>query len=266
MRYLILLLMLSSSLAIAAGTRVETFQVRHQPAAALVETLRPLVGESGSVSAFRDKLIVQSDNAGLASVRDALAALDHPPRRLLIEVRQSNALAAGSSGVTYGVEGDGFSVGSPPRGSQAGIGFGSAHTHARGDVSQRVRAVEGRPALIHAGVDEPVYEAFTERYPGGVSQGFQVRYRRTGDGFYALPRVYGDRVTVEIRQQHSRATGDSRFDTQAATTVLEGALGEWLTVAATHDSDRDGQDAVGRHWQTRSARDRLVQLRVLPVD
>jgi hypothetical protein len=98
-----------------------------------------------------------------------------------------------------------------------------------------------------------------------VYQGFQVDYRDASSGFYALPRVHGDRVTVEIYQQHEVPRGMT-FETQAASTVLEGGLGEWMELASLGGHDEGRDDQLGRHVRTLSDSDRRLQLRVLAVD
>ncbi|MCB1775103.1 MAG: hypothetical protein KDI88_15920 [Gammaproteobacteria bacterium] len=262
----LLLLCLLAGIAAAQSQRVETFVVRSQPAAALVEVVRPMLGDGAAVSAFRDRLIVNGSADDLARVRQLLADLDRPPRRLLIEVRQGGSLSLSSSGIGYGVDTGNVEIGSTAPGNRAEVRVGVAETRGRNDSLQRVQALDGRAAFIRSGEDVPVYQGYQGVYGGRVVQGFQMQYRNTGSGFYALPRVHGDRVTVEIHQQHERPLSNNRFATQQASTVLDGAIGQWLTLGSVSGSDSDRRNAIGGHYQTRREQDRVIELRVLTVD
>ena len=262
----LLLLWLLIGAASAQSNRIETFVVRSQPAAALVEVVRPLLSDGAAVSAFHDKLIVNGTANDLARVRQLLADLDRPPRRLIIEVRQAGSLSLSSKGVGYGVDTDNVEIGNTAPGNRAEVRVGVAETRGRNDSQQQVQALDGRAAFIRSGQDTPVYQGYQGVYGGRIVQGFQMQYRNTGSGFYALPRVHGDRVTVEIHQQHERPASNNRFLTQHASTVLNGAIGQWLTVGSVGGSDSDQRNAVGSHYQTRREQDRLIELRVLAVD
>ena len=59
---------------------------------------------------------------------------------------------------------------------------------------------------------------------------------------------------------------DGVFGNQQASTVLSGALGQWLSLGAIGDSHADQHDAPGRHIQTRRTGDRHIELRVIAID
>jgi hypothetical protein len=259
-------LLILASLSCADQGRVEVIQIRSQPAAALVETVKPLLGQTGSVSAFHDKLIVRGTAAQIAAVRDMLSELDRPARRLIIEVRQTGTLSQSSHSVGYGVRTDNVYLGQVPPGANARLQVQDIQTRGRGDSLQRVQALDGRPALIRAGQSVPIYQ--TQQYIGrwGFQQGYQVQYRDATSGFYALPRIHGNQVTVEIYQQHQQPAEGGRFDLQQASTVLRGQLGRWMTLGSVGGSGGDNRDGIGLHAQTRRAQDRQLELRVVPVD
>jgi hypothetical protein len=94
----------------------------------------------------------------------------------------------------------------------------------------------------------------------------QMQYRSTGTGFVAIPRVQGDRVTVEIHRRDDRAIADNRFATRESATVIGGELGQWLTVDTVGSADEDSGDGLGWHYRTRRTHESEVELRVLAVD
>ncbi len=259
-------LLLLAVISMAAHGESAVIQIRSQPAAALVDTIRPLVGPNGSVSAYHDKLVVSGTPQQIATVRTTLQQLDRPPRRLIIEVRQSGNLSSSRRDIGYGVNTDNVRLGRVPPGSKAQITYQEAQTRGRDDSLQRVQALDGRPTLIRAGQSVPVYSAHQQVIGNSVVQGFNMQYRDTGSGFYAVPRVHGDHVTVEIFQQHGRAAPGGQFINQEASTVLQGAIGQWLMLGAIGGDDSNDRNEFGRHVQTHRSQDRSLELRVIPVD
>lgn len=94
-----------------------------------------------------------------------------------------------------------------------------------------------------------------------------MEYRRTESGFYVLPQVVGDRVTLEIGAfdsdpaQRRGATATSGLET-----VVTGQLGEWIPLGgATTEVSRRDQDLLSRRdGDLRDRRD--LSLRVLEID
>lgn len=257
------LLLLLSALAYADDIQVVSIPVMSQPAAALVDTIRPLLGRNGGVSAFRDRLVVRGTPQQVAAVRSLLSEIDRPARRLIIEVRQTGNLSLSTRGFGYGVDTGNVRLGQVRPGSDGRISYRGAQTRGRDDSLQRVQALDGRPALIRAGQSVPVYRGYQDIVGRRIVQGFEMHYRDTSSGFVALPRVHGDQVTVEIYQQHGRPAANGGFDLQQASTVLRGDLGQWLPLGSIGSDDQDQRHELGRHVQTRRAHDRQLELRVI---
>jgi len=270
MRYLITVLFLVlSGISQAANSEVATIRIMSRPAASMVDTVRPMLGQDGSVSAFHDKLIVKGTPDEIAAVRAMLMEIDRPARRLIIEVRQAGKLSQSSRSLGYGVSTGDVQIGrvTPPgNDADAQLRYQSIQTRGRGDSLQRVQALDGRPALIRAGQSVPVYQAQQYVGPWGVSQGYEVEYRDATSGFYALPRVHGEQVTIEIYQHNDRLSGSDRFNIQQASSMLRGNLGQWMTLGSVGGDSRDSRNQIGLNVQTHRARDTEIELRVLPVD
>lgn len=263
---LFLFLLLSTFAVMAESIQVATIPVTSRPAAAMIDSVRPLLGESGSVSAFHDKLIVRGTARQIADVRALLGQIDRPARRLLIEVRDAGSISLSTRGIGYGVDTGNVRLGQVPPGSDGQIRFQGAQTRGQADSVQRIQALDGHPALIRTGQSVPVYQGYQGIVGNQVVQGFQMQYRDVSSGFYALPRVHGGQVTVEIHQQRQNAAPSGRFGQQQASSVLRGNLGQWLTVGTIGGGDSGQSDTPGRHIQTQRATDRTIELRVLPVD
>ena len=266
MKFLPFCFALLATSVFAADSQVATFVVKSRPAAAMIDAVRPLLGESGGASAFHDKLIIRGSRSQIANVRQLLKQIDQPARRLFIEVRRTSQFTDRRRDVGYGATTGNVRLGDAPRGSGARTHYRELQTQGRDDGTHRVQALDGRPALIRTGASVPVYRAHQQVIGNQVVQGFDVSYRDTHSGFFALPRVHGDQVTVEIYQQHEREAGNGRFNAQQASSVLRGALGQWLTLGNVGGSDSDQQNTFGRHVRTQSSGDRRIELRVIAVD
>lgn len=267
MKFLVATLMLLIALPLAAAqAKVATFVVKSQPAAAVVDAVRPLLGSQGGVSAFHDKLIVRGTSQQISEVRRLLQQIDRPARRLLIEVRHAGQQALSGRDIGYGAATDSIRLGNAPPRDGVRLHYRDIETRARDHGTQRVQALDGQPALIRSGQSIPIYSAHQQVVGDRLVQGFNVRFRDAISGFYALPRVHGEQVTVEIYQQQERAADNGRFNVQHASTVLRGGLGQWLSLGAIGGSHNGGRDSFGRHVQTRRDGDHRIDLRVIAVD
>ena len=101
---LVLILALSTAAYAEQTTRV--IQIMSRPAASLIDAVRPVLGESGGVSAFHDKLILRGSPAEIAAAQAIVAELDRPARRLLIEVKQASHIDHSTQRFDYGLRTD----------------------------------------------------------------------------------------------------------------------------------------------------------------
>ena len=139
-------------------------------------------------------------------------------------------------------------------------------------VVQTVQALEGRSAFIVVGQSRPVPERQVVRsFAGGrvvehVVEG--VDYRNAHTGFYALARVNGDRVTVEITPQREVFVPGrpGAVDSQRVSTTVAGRLGEWIEVAGTSEISGSEREVVlgragGARLEARSVLLKVEQVR-----
>jgi hypothetical protein len=91
-----------------------------------------------------------------------------------------------------------------------------------------------------------------------------TQYRDVATGFYVLPRVTGDRVTLDVspqRESMSRQVGGA-VNVQNMNTTVSGRLGEWMEIGGL-SRDAAGQQTVilGRSASaTRDSRRVLVKV------
>jgi len=245
----------------AADDELAIFTMRSKPPQELVPMIAPLVGEQGSVSAYGDKLIVRAPSARLEEIRWLVSELDKPARSLLVEVRVDRhdyVEEQRMRGLVDLEEG----------GSSAQLRLRRAGTSGSGDIVQRVRTLDGRAARINVGQSVPVYEIDRSAGPyGGTTERFGIRYRDVTSGFYVLPRLNGEQVTLEVYQQADQpSVRTGHFDIQHASSVLRGRLGEWIPLGSIDSQGRNARDGLGLSGSTRRADQRHISVRVTPVN
>ncbi len=239
---------------------LESIPLQYRTAEDLLPILQPLVPQGSVITGTGAVLLVRADAATLQQLREAVASLDRAPRQLLITVGQGmNAQGRGTSVHGSGTIGTGdvqVGVNRPPAPDASGqvvIRSGAASDGAR-NVSS-VRALEGYETYIAMGQSRPFTSTTVSGggfHPPFVSQSTEFRDVQTG--FYATPRVAGDRVTLEISPRQQRLTGDGRHapvTTGGVTTTVTGRLGEWIQLGGTIE-DAAGSNSGLVTWGTRS--------------
>ena len=101
--------------------------------------------------------------------------------------------------------------------------------------------------------------------PGGaIAASGTVVYHDIGSGFYASPRLNGDRVTIAISQQAERA-GYGGIDSQRLTTTVSGRLGEWIELGGGSRQATGSQGVIAGYGGGSSMESGSVWLRVEEV-
>lgn len=245
----------------AAADEVEVIPLQHRTAEQLIPTLRPLVAPGGAVTGMQSSLVIRSTRANIEEIRRVVAALDKAPRRLLISVRQDAGDAAERRSISAGgtVSGSRGSVSVGP-GAPAGSGVNArvldSSRIADDRVVQQVQALEGSPAHISIGSSRPVPIRSTTVGPGGtvVSQG--VVYQDAATGFTVVPRLSGDRVTLDInpRLESTNRLPAGAVSTRQIVTSASGRLGEWIELGGmSQTSARDTRGILSRDTATRES-------------
>ena len=243
----------------AAADEVEVIPLQHRTAEQLIPTLRPLVAPGGAVTGIQSSLVVRSTRANIEEIKRVVAALDKAPRRLLISVRQDAGGTAERRSISAGgtVTGNHGSVSVGP-GAPAGSGVNArvldSSRTAEGRIVQQVQALEGSPAYISVGSSQPVPIRSTTVGPGGtvVSQG--VVYQDASSGFSVIPRLSGDRVTLEINPRLESANRQGGVSSRQIVTSASGRLGEWIELGGvSQTSSRDSRGILSRDTATRES-------------
>lgn len=227
MRRLLIVLLCCFSTLLLAQQEMEIIPLQHRTVDQVLPTLLPFVEPGGALSGMNNQLILRGSAKSRAQIKQALVAIDTPPRRLIIRVSQNR----GGEGRQQVAEAS-LSVGTQ-RGD-ANLNARTVDTRSVRDArtAQSVQVVEGARALIQVGQSLPLPLHQVVLGPKGVTMSDSVVYRDMGQGFYAVPRLAGDQVTLEISPQSEtlNAAGGSNLaiNTQRLSTTVSGRLGEWI--------------------------------------
>ena len=218
----------------AAQHALEVIPLRHRTVDQVLPALRALLEPGGTLSGDRGQLIVRTSPGNLAQLKQALAAIDRPLRRLQISVRFDDAAKSSSQGIEAGGR-------VSNRGARVELQGRNDRSHATERVDQRIQVLEGGRALIMTGQSTPL--------PGAIWE--------TGSGFEAVPRLSGDTVLVDIAPQKESLERQQRL-----ATTLSARLGEWFEVGAAVASAVRDERGIASSSRSRSSETRRVWLKV----
>jgi Type II secretory pathway, component PulD len=261
---------------------LEVIPLKSRMSSDVVEILRPLVAPGGTVTGMNNQLIIKTTPDNLAELMRVLESLDKPPRRLLISVRQDSA------GISYGQEqalsgkysqGDVTTEIKDPSRTHEGLVVsaqdekGNVVRYRQQDKSAtsndqnsfRVQSTEGYPAFINAGQSIPVPNRTTYVTPNGVVVNDATEYMDATTGFYVLPRLNGDQVTLLVAPSLSKASPGKApvFDVQNVETTATGRLGEWIAIGGIN---QDMNSSNRRILSSSSSQRQLSNTILIKVD
>lgn len=247
-----LLLQLLGAGPLLAQQGLEVLPLQHRSVEEVLPVLRPLVEPGGSLSGMNNQLFLRASERNRAEIRKALAAMDVPARRLVIRVATDLSQTEQYRGgrVQGSLGNDRVRIGNADTGgsNQVRAQVYDSRSASSGGGTQMVQTVDGGRAYIQVGTSLAVPMRQVVLGPSGAVVSETVEYRDVGRGFYAEPRVRGDRVSVDISQQSDAPgrRGDASIQVQRLSTTVSGRLGEWLQLGGT------GQEASSRRQGTLS--------------
>ena len=238
---------------------LEVITLQHRSVEDVLPIVRPLLDKDGVASGMNSQLILRTSPRNLAEIRMLLESIDTTPRRLKITVMQNvdnetvSRLTEVSGSVGLGRD---ARVSVPGGADNAGLtvetGQGANRARARiystrsledDRKTQQIQVLEGNRALISVGQSVPVMQRQVVQSPWNTQVVDSTQYRDVASGFYVLPRVNGDRVTLEISAQNDTLAPNSgnppTTRVQQVNTTVSGRLGEWLVLGDTSRQTAD---------------------------
>ena len=263
-----LLLTLLANIAFADA--IDTIALKNRPAEELIPIIKPMLDPGASITGQGFQLFVRTSNENMQQIRQLIAKLDTKARQLLISVFQGEERDLHSLDVDGQIqhEGDNFdanigssssserggSVSYSTRNSRGGANTISTRGRSRDNPVYTLRITEGSQGYIQTGSSDPVFTGGIWSGPlfGGVSAG--LGYKDVQSGFYVKPRTHADQVTLNVhpyKESRSHTLGGA-YDTQSASTVVTGKLGQWIQIGAVTEQTQRNQSSVGSISSTQS--------------
>ena len=263
----------------------EVIPLGYRPVSEIIPVIRPLVSPSGSVSGLQGQLVVTATPRQLTQVRKVLRTLDKSPVRMLISVRRGNSYSGkqGSASVqgrngNIAINDGGVRLGATDGGHHKSKDYLSVQAKSNRqdeemNITQQVQVLEGREAYIYTGEEIPVRSRGAVSGPGGVYTYDNTEFYPAVTGFYAIPRINGDEVYLEINSV-SRQRNNIRINGRTArqgrqgvavsniSTTVGGKLGDWIAIGNIGQSGLSRQSGIASVSRQQQESASLVHVKV----
>lgn len=203
--------------------------LQHRSAESLIPMLQPVLDEGIGISGRGASLIINCKPWQLEELRPLIEQLDTPLQSLMISVTQggNGSLATLHGDVTGSIE-------------RPKVRLYGTKKDERNSISQQLRVIEGEWATISAGESVPITRQSISRTNRGVSVQQSTQYKDLQSGFEVMPRLNGDRVTLQVRPFRAKrshgATGS--IEQQSINTTITGRVGEWITIGGVDEQQQ----------------------------
>jgi type II secretory pathway component HofQ len=253
-RPLVLAALACAAFAAAAQQALEIIALRHATVEQVIPTLRPLLEPGATLSGQQGQLFVRTSPANLAEIRQALAAIDRPARRLQILVRFDDAAEAARQEI-------GASGRISNRGSDIEVRAQDSRSTQQERVDQRLQVLEGGRAFISSGQSRPMVQRRIQG-PGGQVIGQDVFVQEANTGFEVAPRISGERVFLDILPQKESFDRQGNVQGQRLATSVVGRLGEWFEIGGVAGAASRDDRGIASASRARSSESRRIWVKV----
>lgn len=234
--------------------RAETavIPVHYRTASEVLPIVKGMLSPKGRVTfaASAHSLVITDTAANIQRVRTFLETFDTAPQQVRIRLRFNEKASSAERSIKGRgrVSGNGWSIATGEKTADGvEIRLDDRQKQQQETNEHVLVTTSGTPAYLLTGADVPYrqrWTGFCRRYAACPDT---IEYLRIDTGMEILPRIVGDRASIEITPRISRVqagdpTGVIRF-TRAATRLLI-PLGQWVEVGGTHQSDNEVLSAI----------------------
>lgn len=251
-------ILLLPQITLAENMQLEVIPLQKRMVDEVIQIIRPLVAPGGTVTGMNNQLIIKTTPSNLAEIKQVLSKIDRAPRRLMITVKQniagnshhredslSGKYTSDNIHINAGHDhsNEGLSVSTGDKDSN--IRYRTLNSRSRADDRNtfRVQTLEGHPAFINQGQSIPLGSSSTVITENGVVVNQSIDYYDVGSGFYVLPRLNGEQVTLLVATELSsiKPGGQTTTNVQGLETTVTGRLGEWIELGGIDQSFNRGR-------------------------
>lgn len=278
---LFILLTMFMSCGQAQQMNLEVIPLANRTADQLIDVIQPLLVPGASISGMNNQLIIKSTRANITQIKQLLNTIDKPLRRLLITVNQGQNINTidQSQSVNGRITSGDVSIsnrsmtsrnhdvvisGTDSEGNQNAYQTSERETQTEKNHSFSVQTLEGQPALIQSGLSVPVQNQNTVFTRNGVIVSDSVEYVNATSGFYVLPKINGNRVTLMVAPNLTSVIGQvsPSFVVQNVQTTVSGLIGEWIDIGGLDTSTRGNNRGILSGSQNQQADSRTILIKV----
>lgn len=269
-----------------AWAELEAITLQHRNAEDVLPMIRPLLDKDGVASGMNSQLILRTSPRNLAEIKKLLEGIDIVPRRLKVTVMQDVDRETAQRLIEISGEaslGQDVRVRVPDvadgRGMRIEAGRDADRVRARvlstralesDRKTQQIQVLEGNRAWVNAGKSVPVTQRQMVKSPWSTQVTESTQYRDVVSGFYVLPRISGNQVTLEISVQNDALAPDGGNQpatrVQQLATTVSGRLGEWLVLGDISQQAADDGSTISTRNVSDMQERRNVLLRVEEAD
>src|SRR5690606_26437605 len=233
----VLLLGLSST-SIYAETQI--IELRHRSAAELLPKIEVLLAPHERATEWGQQLIINASTGKIRQINELIEQLDTPAKRLLISVDHGHSRI----------------------GNQQHTQVRSYSTTGTSD-QRSIQTLEGSPALIQTG--QQIQQNHWAMNQHGQPQQ-QISQRNLAQGFYVVASIQGDRVTLELREQHDSLDSRNIVQQQNLVTRVNGPLNQWIEVGNLQQQQQDSTQNHKNSSRRYSNKNNSIRIKVELLD
>ena len=243
-----LALLLSTSVQ---ADSITTIQLMSRPAVEVIPIVEPMLAVDDVITGHGFKIFLRSSPETLAQVKDMIEAIDIAAKVLQISVFQGNSRDLQKLGISGNIQ-----IG----GGNASVNISSTSTHTRltDNPIHLLRVTEGTQGYIETGKQIALFSGAYWRRPKAA--GSIIEFKDVTTGFYVLPRIHSDRVTLQVspfkNSQSKSGAGD--IETQHANTTITGPIGEWLLIGGATEQS---QNSTGSYSSTQRSNSESIWIK-----
>lgn len=279
-KLIISFILLLPQITLAGNMQLEVIPLQHRMVDDVIQIIRPLITAGGTVTGMNNQLIIKTSPSNLAEIKQVLDRIDHAPRRLMITVKQNatgnshlredsltGRYTSGDVEISTGHDHSNESLSVSIGGKDSHIRYRTLDSTSRTDDRNiyKVMALEGRPAFINRGQSIPVNSSTTVITENGVVVNRSTDYHEIRSGFYVLPRLNGEQVTLILATDLSSIKPGNRPATNVhgLETTVTGRLGEWIELG---DIDQRFYQRGRQNFSSSSVRGQELRTVLIKVD
>lgn len=261
----------------AHADELRVLSLKHRSASELMPLIRPLLGPDDLLSGTDYRLIIRTSEKNFREIERVLSQVDVARAMLRITVAQD--VAETRDATRHSVTGD-IRLGNRARVTlpgeretsdgavveKDGVRYSTQRRTQTVQQSSRqtITTLDGKPAYIRIGQSIPQVRrvlAFAHHPPVFISD---VELRDVSTGFSVLPRVHGDRITLEITPRIARLSDPTTglVDFQELSTTVDVPRGEWFDLGTTLENRSEVARAILEGADAATGERRRVRVKI----